>query len=337
MYFKIRIKNKFRLRTLFLFLIIFNLIISTCRSDELNKITFIPHWVPQAQFAGYYVAYEKGIYKKYGIDLTILKGGPDSSSAEFLEKGKADFAIMWLSTAIQKRSQGLKLVNIGQIIQRSALMLVAKKTKGIHKPEDINGKKVGLWGAEFQIQPKAFFKKYNLKVKVIPQTFSVNLFLRDGVDVASAMWYNEYHTIINSGLNPDELTTIFFYDHGLNFPEDGIYTLEKNFKKTPSLSCAFVKASIEGWQYAFAHPDEALDIVLKYMTIAKIPANRMHQKWMLERTKDIISPQGNKSQIGTLHQSEFLRVAKEMRENDFIKSIPDFDSFYRNCFTYAEK
>jgi len=59
----------------------------------------------------------------------------------------------------------------------------------------------------------------------------VNLFLRDGVDVVSAMWYNEYHTIINSGLNPDELTTFFFHEHGLNFPEDGIYTLEETFKR----------------------------------------------------------------------------------------------------------
>lgn len=337
MHLKIRIKNKFRLRILFLFLIIFNFIISTCRSEELNKITFIPHWVPQAQFAGYYVAYEKGIYKKYGIDLTILKGGPDSSSVEFLEKGKADFANMWLSTAIQKRSQGLKLVNIGQIIQRSALMLVAKKTKGIHKPEDINGKKVGLWGAEFQIQPKAFFKRYDLKVKVIPQSFSVNLFLRDGVDVASAMWYNEYHSILNSGINPEELTTFFFYDYGLNFPEDGIYTLEKNFKKEPSLSCAFVKASIEGWLYAFAHPDEAMDIILKYMSLAKIPANRMHQKWMLERMKDLISPQDSKTPIGILLKTDFLRVAKELKENGFIKDIPEFESFYRECSVHAEK
>ncbi|OGW38930.1 MAG: ABC transporter substrate-binding protein, partial [Nitrospirae bacterium RBG_13_39_12] len=256
---------------------------------------------------------------------------------EFLEKGKADFATIWLSTAIQKRSQGIKLINIGQIVQRSALMLVAKKSRGINKPEDINNRKVSLWKEEFQIQPKAFFKKYNLKVKVIPQSFSVNLFLRDGVDVASAMWYNEYHSILNSGINPEELTTFFFYDHGLNFPEDGIYTLEKNFTENPSLSCAFVKASIEGWQYAFAHPDEALDIILKYMSIAKIPANRVHQKWMLERMKDLICPRDSKMPIGTLLKSDFLRAEKELKENGFIKKIPDIESFFRNCFTYAEK
>jgi NitT/TauT family transport system substrate-binding protein len=332
-----RIRNIFNQRTYILLFIIFNFMTSPCPGENLKKATFIPQWSPQAQFAGYYVAYEKGIYKKYGIDLTILKGGPDSSPVEFLKKGKADFASMWLSTAIQKRSEGVKLINIGQIIQRSALMFVAKKSAGIHKPEDINDKKVGLWGAEYRIQPNAFFKKYNLKVKVIPQSFSVNLFLRDGVDVASIMWYNEYHTIINSGINPEELSTFFFYDYGLNFPEDGIYTLENNFTKDPSLACAFVRASIEGWLYALDHPDEALKIVLKYLSSAQMPANKMHQEWMLEKMRDLIIPKNTGIPVGTLLQADFMRVAEEMKGNGFIKIIPAFDSFHRKCITHAEK
>lgn len=66
-------------------------------------------------------------------------------------------------------------------------LLIAKKSSGIKTPQDMNGKKVGLWGPIFQIQPKAFLKRYNLKVKEIRRSYSVNLFLRDGVDVTSAM------------------------------------------------------------------------------------------------------------------------------------------------------
>ena len=134
---------------------------ATASEAPLKKVSFIPQWVPQAQFAGYYIAYEKGIFKKYGIDLIIIPGGPDHPPSDFLESGKADLATMWLSTAIQARARGVRLVNIGQIIQRSALMLVAKKSSGINLPEDMNGKKVGLWGADFQVQPRGFFKKYN--------------------------------------------------------------------------------------------------------------------------------------------------------------------------------
>ncbi len=306
--------------------------------EALKNVSFIPHWSPQAQFAGYYVAFEKGIYRKYGINLDIKMGGPHSVPVDLLEKGEADFGTVWLSTAIQKRSQGVRLVNIAQIVQRSALMLVAKKGRGIARPEDINGKKVGLWRDEFRLQPMAFFKKFDLHVKIIPQSYSVNLFLRDGVDVASAMWYNEYHTIISSGVNPDELTSFFFHEYGLNFPEDGIYTLEHNFKKNPAGACNFAKASIEGWLYAFKHPEEALDIVLKYMTTANVPANRVHQRWMLSRMKDLVLPEDDKSiTAGTLTKQDYLRVAGELRRNGLIGQEPAFDDFYKECVKYAEK
>ncbi|MBM4277401.1 MAG: ABC transporter substrate-binding protein [Deltaproteobacteria bacterium] len=319
--------------------ILFSILPQTLRAESpLKKASFIPQWSPQAQFAGYYVAYEKGFYSKQGIDLRIHMGGPNSPPLEFLEKGKATFATQWLSTAIQKRSQGVKLINIGQIIQRSALMLVAKKSRGIHKPQDINGKKVSLWREEFQIQPMAFLKKYNLNVKIVPQSYSVNLFLREGVDVASAMWYNEYHTILNAGIDPDELTTFFFHEHGLNFLEDGIYTLENTFKKDPELCHAFVKASIEGWLYAFSHPDKALDIVMRYMSAAKTQADRVHQKWMLERMKDLILPRGDfDTPMGKLASSDFTLVAKELHKSGFIKKIPDVNSFYPKDFQYAKK
>jgi len=304
----------------------------------LQSASFIPHWSPQAQFAGYYVALEKGIYQKYGINLNIKMGGPYSVPADLLERGEVNFGTMWLSTAIQKRSQGVRLVNISQIVQRSALMLVAKKGRGIQKPEDINGKKVGLWRDEFRLQPLAFFKKFNLHVKIIPQSYSVNLFLRDGVDVVSAMWYNEYHTIISAGVNPDELTSFFFHEYGLNFPEDGIYTLEQNFTRNPAVACNFAKASVEGWLYAFNHPDEALDIVLKYMAMANVPANRVHQRWMLNRVKDLILPEDDKNiTIGNLNKQDYLRVAGELKRSGLIDRMPDYNDFYKECAKYAEK
>jgi NitT/TauT family transport system substrate-binding protein len=287
-------------------------------------------WKPQAQFAGYYVAYDKGIYKKHGLEVHIIEGGADFPPAQLLKEGKADFGVMWLSAGIQRYSEGLKIVNISQVVQRSALMLVAKKSSGILKPQDMFGKKVSLWEGDLSIQPEAFFKKYNLKVKVIPQAYTINLFLKGGVDVASAMWYNEYHTILNSGLNEDELSVFFYDQYGLNFPEDGIYVLKERLKKDPQLCRDFVKASIEGWLYAFEHQEEALDIVLKYMKEAGLSANRVHQRWMLARMKDIIikknSPAGS---IGLLSKEDYQRVSRELKDGNLINSVPDFQEFYQ--------
>lgn len=296
---------------------------------KIKQASFIPHWIPQAQFAGYFMAYEKGIYKKYGIDLKILTGGPKNPSSVYIENEKVDFACLWLTNAIQLRDKGVKVINISQVINKSALMLVAKKSSGINKLEDMNGKKVGIWGGDFQIQPMAFFKNYNLNVRPIMQGSSLNLFLMDGVDVTSAMWYNEYHTILNSGLNPDELTTFFFSDYGLNFPEEGIYCLESTFNNDPELCMNFVKATFEGWKLAFEKEAEALAIVIRYMKKEKFPVNLAHETWMLRRMKDLIFPDKSMKKFGTLSEKDYKFVADKLMENGLIKKIPEFNLFYK--------
>jgi NitT/TauT family transport system substrate-binding protein len=292
---------------------------------SLRHATFIPLWLPQAQFAGYYVAFERGIYREHGIDLTILTGGPDHPASQALENGQAEFGTLWLSTAIRIRNHGAQIVNAAQVIQRSSLMFAAKKSSGITQPRDLNGKKVGVWEGDFLLQPLAFFKQYNLEVDIIPQAASINLLLRDGVSAAVVMWYNEYHTLLMAGLNPDELTTFFFSEHNLNFPEDGIYC---RTDVDGRLCEQFAAASLEGWQYAFDHPEEALDIVMTYIAQAHLGASRVHQQWMLARMKDVIMPPGHRG-FGTLQRQDYDRVATAVKDNGWIDAIPDFATFYR--------
>jgi NitT/TauT family transport system substrate-binding protein len=299
-------------------------------AGELRSMTFLPQWLPQAQFAGYYVAYEKGFYSKYGIDLTILKGGPDFPAAEMLGKKRADFTTLFLSEAIQQRGGKISLVNIGQLMQRSGFILVAKKGSGISKPADLQNKKVSIW-PNFQVQPQAFFRKYGIEVKPVSQGATVNLFLRGGVDAASAMWYNEYHTIINAGINEDELTTFFFDRYGLNFPEDGIYVLKETYERDRELCCKFVKASLAGWKYAFENPEEATDIVMKYIKDAHAGGNRIHQRWMLARIKDLMQPVDPKTPIGALNVKDYHTVAGELQKSGLIQTILPFGEFYASC------
>lgn len=305
--------------------------------DGLKSVTLLPQWVPQAQFTGYYIALEKGFYRDRGIDLTIIDGGPQRPSGDFLKGKKADFVTLWLSTALQMYDQGVELVNIGQVSQRSALMMVAFKKSGIIHPSDMNKKRVGLWGEVFRIQPRAFFRKYNLDVTIVPQSYSINLFLRGGVDVASCMWYNEYHTILNAGINPDELTRFFFHEHGLNYPEDGIYTLAETWQRDPGLCRDFSAASMAGWYYAFEHIEESVDLMMTQLKKVHIPATRVHQQWMLERMRDLILPSGYTGQMGCLSQKDFDRVALGFQQNALIKNIPNFSTFYKGEDTHDKK
>lgn len=293
----------------------------------LKNVSLMPLWSPQAQFAGYYVALDKGIYARHGIDLKILRAGPGHSPAEDLQKGAADFAVLWLSTALEHRSAGIELVNLAQTSQQSSMLLVSKKTAGIQSIAGMDGKKVGLWEGDISIPPRALFAKHNIKIREVRQSHTVNLFLRGGIDVTSAMWYNEYHTMLISGIDPEELNVIFLKDQDMNFLEDGIYTMQKTLHQDPELAAAFVAASLEGWRYAFDHPGEALDIVLKYMREAHLPANRMHQKWMLERMRDLMTPVHPEGKFGYLLQQDYEAVGHAMQEYGLIRSYPDYNAF----------
>jgi NitT/TauT family transport system substrate-binding protein len=312
---------------LMLFVIFIPALPAAAAEPALKKVSLAPLWSPQAQFAGYYVALDKGIYARHGIDLTILKGGAGHSPIQALKEGKADFAILWLTTALQHRAAGIRLVNLAQIIQKSSMMLISRKSGGISTVNDMNGKKVGMWGGDLSIPPHALFAKHGIKVREVPLSHTVNLFLRGGIDVTSAMWYNEYHTILNAGVDPDELNVISLSEQGMNFPEDGIYTLEKTLRKDPALAKAFADASLEGWRYAFAHPDEALDIVIKQMREAQLPANRIHQKWMLDRMRDLIMPGTVHETPGLLKVVDYEAVGSALRNAGLIRDYPDYSIF----------
>src|SRR6185369_1834072 len=87
-----------------------------------DKVTVQMKWVPQAQFAGYYVAQAKGFYKDAGLDVTIKPGGPDVSPVQVIAGNQADVVVNWMPEALAAREAGVPLVNIAQVFDRSGLM-----------------------------------------------------------------------------------------------------------------------------------------------------------------------------------------------------------------------
>lgn len=295
---------------------------------ELRRVSFLPYWVTTAQFAGYYVGIEKGIYSKYGIDLRIIPFKPVVTSTTPISTGEADFAALWLANAIELKAKGTDIVNIAQPSLRSSTMLITKKSGSVESLKDMNLRRAGIW-AGYEMLPKALFSKYKLDVNIISIGNSNSLFLIGGVDIIIANWFDEYHSIINSGYDPEELNTFFFADYGFNFLEDGIYCLSEKLAKNPELCRDFVLATLEGWRYAFDHPEEAIDIVVKYAKKDKVAVNKVHQKWMLDRYRDLYLPEGAKEFNNTLSIKDYTLVAEILKENGTIKEIPDFNRFYQ--------
>lgn len=302
------------------------LLSGTVTAAPLKKAALIPQWEPQAQFAGYYVALAKGFYAAKGVDMRILRGGPASPPSLLLREGRAQFGTFFLPTAIRERAAGLQLVNLAQFVPHSNQLLIAKKADGITTPADLDGRRVSLWGPEFRIEPEALFKKYGARVTEVPQGYTVDLFLRGGVAACSAMRYNEYHAILNAGLDPDDLIVFALADYGLDLPEDGLYALEDTWKNDPELCQAVVRATIQGWEYAFAHPDEALSIVMSHVAAAHLPTNRMHQQWMLEHLGQAMTAGGEG--LGILGRDPYERAAKALVDGGLIDAAPPYEAFH---------
>ncbi|MBS3981434.1 MAG: ABC transporter substrate-binding protein [Rhodobacteraceae bacterium] len=229
-------------------------------------------WVTQAQFAGYYVAQAKGFYEEEGLNVTILPGGPDIAPTQVIAGGGADVIVEWMPAALAAREKGLPLVNIAQPFARSGMMLTCLKETGITSPADFADKTLGVWffGNEFPFL--SWMSQLGLAtdgspggVTVLKQGFNVDPLLQKQADCISTMTYNEYWQVIDAGITEDQLVTFKYEDQGVATLEDGLYVLEDRladpaFQET---MVKFVRASMKGWKYAEANPDEAAMIVLE--------------------------------------------------------------------------
>lgn len=224
-------------------------------------------WVVQAQFAGYFVALEKGFYLDEGIDLTIHSGGPDNIPVDLVAARSRDFGTALLPDLTVEIQKKKPVISIGQILQNNGLLLLARKSDGITGPADFVGKKVGVWLGSWESQFDALLASVGVDlrdVQIVSQGWSMAPFIDGTLDVASAMVYNEYHKVLAAGIKKDELQIINYSDYGLDFPGDVLFTSVEMVEEKPELCRKMLKASLQGWRYAVAHPEEAVEIVLKY-------------------------------------------------------------------------
>ena len=253
-----------------------------------DDVTLQLKWVTQAQFAGYYVALEKGFYSEEDLNVTIKPGGPDIAPTQVIAGGGADVTVEWMPAALAAREKGLPLVNIAQPFKSSGMMLTCRKDAGVETTEDFAGKTLGVWffGNEFPFL--SWMSQLGIPtdgsdtgVEVLKQGFNVDPILNGQAACVSTMTYNEYWQVIDAGLTPEELTVFKYEDNGVATLEDGLYVLEERLED-PAFQdkmVRFVRASMKGWKYAEENPDEAAEIVLEYDETGA--QTEKHQKRMM--------------------------------------------------------
>ena len=277
-----------------------------------DPLTLQLKWVTQAQFAGYYVAKDKGLYDAVGLDVTIKPGGPDINPSQVIAGGGADVVLDWMPSALATREKGVPLVNIAQVFQKSGMELTCRKDTGIAKPEDFKGKTLGVWFAGNEYPFLSWMSTLGLKtdgsgVTVLKQGFNVDPLIQHQADCISTMTYNEYWQVIDAGYKPSQLVVFKYEDEGVSTLEDGLYVLGPKLKDPAFVDkmARFVRASMKGWEEARKDPKEAVKIVLD--NDATGAQTEHHQTQMMSEINKL-----TEGSTGALDKAAYERTVKTL-------------------------
>jgi NitT/TauT family transport system substrate-binding protein len=300
-------------------------------SGDKTKVRLQLQWFPQAQFAGYFAAKDKGFYSDEGLDVEIKPGAVEIVPATVVAGGQAEFGISWVPRMLAPRESGADVQLIGQIFQRSPTLQVSFKDKNITKPEDFKGKKIGSWGFGNEAELFAGMRKAGIDpdnpsdVSIVPQQFDMNAFVAGDIDAAQAMIYNEYAQVLETKnpatgelFKPEDLNVVSWEEYGTAMLQDAIFTSESWLAKpgNEDIAVKFLKASFKGWAYCRDNVDECVQIVLK--SDAKLPKG--HQTWQMNEVNGIIWPAPNG--IGIMDQAAFDRTVDIAVAGKILKAKP---------------
>ena len=309
---------------------------------ELEKVRLQLQWFTQAQFAGYYAAVDQGFYAEEGLDVEILQGGVDIVPQQVIGSGGAEFAISWVPKALVSREEGIPIVNIGQVFERSGTLEVSWADSGITEPADWKGKRVGTWGFGNEFELIAAIRKAGLDpdtdVELVQQAFDMSALLNDEVDAAQAMIYNEYAQVLESVnpetgqlYQPEDLTVIDFNDVGTAMLQDSIWATEEYLADHEDVAVRFLRASFKGWIWCRDNFDACVQVVLD-----NAPAlGESHQRWQLNEINGLIWPATNG--IGVMNEPLWAQTIEVATSEKILQAPPDAGAYRTDLAEQAVK
>ncbi|HEY9309531.1 MAG TPA: ABC transporter substrate-binding protein [Microbacterium sp.] len=322
--------------------------------EPLSSIKLQLQWLPQAQFAGYYVAQEKGYFEEEGFDdVEIVPSGGDIVPQDALVAGDVDFAIAWVPKVLGTlEATGVELTDIAQVFQKSGTLQVAWKGDGITSVSDFEGKRIGSWGFGNEWEIFAAMAAEDLdstSVSITTQDFSMNALLDRDVDAAQAMTYNEWAQILEvvnpeTGelYQPEDFDVISYEDTEGAMLQDAIWADTQRLEDDPAYADAavrFLKAVTKGWIYARDNPEEAATIVYDIASNAEaaFPVGPVHQLWQMNEVNKLIWTGADFGLVDEAAWDKTVAGALSAKNQDDLELITTepADSAYSN--EYIEK
>jgi ABC-type nitrate/sulfonate/bicarbonate transport system substrate-binding protein len=228
-----------------------------------KKVTLQLNWLNQFQFAGYYMAKEKGFYNEVGLDVNIKEFSANTNLAEVIKTKKADFAVGRSSLLIDKIN-GEDVVALGAIFQESPLVLLVRKDSNINSVKDLKNKNIMITSdASSSASILAMLIANGLRENdFIAQkhSFDLNDLINGTTDAMASYLSNEPILLKDKNI---EYKVFDPKDYGFNFYSDILFTSSKFIKENPKLTKDFYDATIKGWMYAFENIGETAEIIFK--------------------------------------------------------------------------
>uniref|UniRef100_UPI004047AF93 diguanylate cyclase n=1 Tax=Aliarcobacter sp. TaxID=2321116 RepID=UPI004047AF93 len=230
-------------------------------SNTNQKITLQLNWLHQFQFAGYYMAKEKGFYKNVGLDVDIKEYTFKTNLLEEIDSKRANFAIGRSSLLIDKIN-GKDIIALGAVFQESPLVLLVKEDSNINSVNDLKNKRIMLTSdTRFSASILAMLSANGLKEgDYITQkhSFDLNDLISGKTDAMASYLSNEPIILKDKNIkykifNPK--------DFGFQFYSDILFTSANYIKNNPKVTKDFYDASIKGWEYAFDNLAETAEII----------------------------------------------------------------------------
>jgi ABC-type nitrate/sulfonate/bicarbonate transport system substrate-binding protein len=267
--------------------IVLSMLSSVARAD--TAVTVRLKWFNQAQFAGFYMAQDKGYYKAAGLDVNIQPGGPDFPAVQMVAGGNEQFGVTGADQILIARSKGVPVVALAVIYRRNPFVLFSLSKSGIKTPSDWVGKKVGVQiGGDEELIYRAVLAKAGIdksRLTEIPVKFDISPLLAGAIDVWPGYLINEVLTAKEKGF---DVNIIYPADYGINIYADTLFTTEAMIEKQPDVVRNFVAATVKGWESAIAAPEEAATITVKHGD----KLTYSHELAMMEATVPLLRPEG---------------------------------------------
>ena len=292
-------------------------------AQTLEKVSLQLQWKHQFQFAGYYIAKEKGFYEDVGLDVAIKESKYGMNTSNEVLANKSTFGV-GRSTIILDRSQGDKIVALAAIYQSTPNVLIAKDKPNLQSINDFKGKRLMVSGDALEdasVLSMLFSNGIKLEdLKIYEHTFNLQDLIDNKVDLMSAYSSNEPFIMEQKGIKAKVFQP---QDYEYDFYNDILFTSENNLYENYKMVKDFTVASLRGWEYAFAHIDESVDLILqKYNT-----QNKSRDALLFEAKTLKKLAYHNTKKIGKLEKEKFEKIYEYYRLMGLTDKKVNLDDF----------